>query len=136
MRKLDGNDLSAVATSLQTRGDVVAAYCFGSQTRRAATCPRDVDIAILGRHALDLGEILDMRRALSILLRTDKLDLVDLRRAGPALKRNIVAGGIRLFCRDDHAANGFELQAISEYHDSAARRRTQMQYLREEMALA
>jgi uncharacterized protein len=124
-----------LAACLEARGDAMAAYCFGSQARAGIPSPRDADIAILAERALSLDETLALRRDLSLLLKTDRLDMVDLRRAGPALKRNVIAGGTRFYCRDEHAANEFELQALHEYQDSAERRRVQMRVLRQELAI-
>jgi len=113
---------------------MIAAYCFGSQSRGESPSPRDVDIAVLTRSRLTLDELLELRRDLSLALGTDQLDVVDLRSAGPVLKRNVIVCDMRFYCSDEHEANEFELRALSEYRDSAHRRKLQTQILRGEYA--
>jgi len=115
---------------------MIAAYGFGSQAKGESPSPRDVDIAVLAGSRLSLDELLDLRRQLSSVLGTDRLDVVDLRSAGPVLKKNVIACDMRFYCRDDHAANEFELRVLSEYRDSAYRRGLQIKVLREELALS
>lgn len=134
MNRLDEDDLRKVASCLDGRPEIIAAYCFGSQARSETASPRDVDIAVLAVSRIPLTDLLALRRDLSRTLGTDRLDLVDLRAAGPVLKRNVVASEARFYCREEHTANEFELQALSEYRDSAYRRRMQTAILRGEHA--
>ena len=134
MKRLDEDDLRKMASCLDGRPDVIAAYCFGSQARAESARTRDVDLAVLADARLPLNDLLALRRDLSRALGTDRLDLVDLRAAGPVLKWNVVASEARFYCRDEHAANEFELRALSEYRDSAYRRRMQTEILRREHA--
>jgi predicted nucleotidyltransferase len=134
MKRLDEDDLGKMSTSLHGRPEIIAAYCFGSQARAQSAHQRDVDIAVLADARLPLHNLLALRRDLSLALGTDRLDLVDLRAAGPVLKRNVIAAEARFYCRNEHLANEFELRALSEYRDSAYRRRIQTDILRGEHA--
>lgn len=127
-------EIDAVASYLSQQTGIVAGYCFGSQARRDCPAPRDIDIAVLAGQRLCLDELLSLRRDLSLLLNSDRLDVVDLLAAGPVLRRNVVAANMRFFCRDEHAANEFELRALAEYRDSAYRRRMQLELLRADVS--
>ena len=121
-----------MAACLSARESIVAAYCFGSQTRSGHASPRDIDVAVLARSLLDLRELLDIRRDLVLLLGTDNMDVVDLHAAGPVLQRSVVAADTRFYCCDEHTANEFELRTLRAYQDSAYRRNVQYQYLSRE----
>jgi len=130
MQRITACQLDAIAKWLHEADCFVAAYCFGSQMRRDCPAPGDVDIAVLGCERLTLDELLSLQCDWSLLLGTDRLDVVDLRAAGPVLKRNVVTHESRFYCRDEHAANEFELLALAEYRDSDYRRRLETQMLR------
>jgi predicted nucleotidyltransferase len=132
--QLGSSDLDAVASYLSENQEIVAGYCFGSQARRNCPAPRDIDIALLAAQRLALDELLALRRGLSLLLKSDRLDIVDLRAAGPVLRRNVIAANKRFFCRDEHAANDFEMRALADYRDSAYRRRRQLELLRADVS--
>lgn len=134
VRKLGDEDLQAVASLLRQRPEIVAGYCFGSQARPDCQAPRDIDIALLAESRLGLDQLLSLTRDLSLLLNSDQLDVVDLRAAGPVLRRNVIAANRRFFCRDEPAANEFELRALAAYRDSAYRRRWQMKMLRMDLS--
>lgn len=130
MQRLGADTFGALSDFLSTHDDLIAAWCFGSQARQRPSCPRDLDLAVLGERPFDLTEMLTLRAPITRIVRSDKVDLVDLRRAGPVLKRQVIASGRRFFCRDESRANAFELQALAEYQDSHHRRREQARLLR------
>lgn len=129
MRKLDHSDFERLGALLRRAPDLVAAWCFGSQADPGRQRPRDLDIAVLGDAPLDLGRLLALQADVSDCVRSDAIDLVDLNRAGPVLKRQVVRTGRLLFSRDQSQVNRFELDALWEYRDSGYRRRVQREYL-------
>lgn len=133
MKKLDKAAFLEIAACMEMRGDIVAAYCFGSQAIADRAAPRDLDIALLGRSRYGLGDLLSVHADLSRIIGDDSIDLVDLRAAGPVLKHRVVASGKRFFCADEARANEFEIQALGEYRDSQYRRRVQFRWLRESL---
>ena len=133
MSRLRANALTRIADVLQGRQDVLAAYCFGSQADGNCPAPNDVDLAILGRARFALGQLIEIGDELSSAIGRDDVDLVDLRAAGPVLKRQVVALGRLLYCRNQASVADFELSALAEYRDSQHRRRLQYELLRGEL---
>lgn len=129
MKRLDQEQEQRIVECLRGNRRVIAGYAFGSQTRAGISSPRDVDLAVLGESRLAFSEALELRGDLARAIGTDRLDLVDLRAAGPVLQRNIIASDRRIYCRDEGAANAFELLVLSRYRDSAHRRRLQSDIL-------
>ena len=109
---------------------VVLAYLFGSLAHEDAPGRRqDVDLALLtsGR------PVYELRDAISNRLGTQRLDLIDLHRASPVLRFEIISTGRPLYVRDEEERLEFELAALRQYRDTAPRRRRQSQLLRERM---
>ena len=129
MRKLHDTDFDRLTAVLRESPDLIAAYCFGSQTDPSRLHPRDLDVAVIGGERLTLGRLLELRATISEAVASDSIDLIDLRQAGPVLKRQVIKSGCPLFARDQSVVNRFELQALREYQDSAYRRRVQFGYL-------
>jgi uncharacterized protein len=129
MRKLDRSDFERLAERLRRAPDLVAAWCFGSQADPERQRPQDLGIAVLGTAPLDLGRLLALQADVSDCVRSDAIDLVDLKRAGPVLKRQVLKSGRLLFSRDQSLVNRFDLDALWEYRDSGYRRRVQREYL-------
>lgn len=117
---------------LAARG-VRFAYLFGSLTAgkgpgshgRTAVAADDVDLAAWREG----GPAWELRGPLCEFLGTERLDLVDLRLAGPVLRFGIVRDGRRIWARDAADADEFEQRVILEYLDTAYLRRVQMEYV-------
>jgi predicted nucleotidyltransferase len=111
------------------REGVQLAYLFGSLGQDQSG--HDVDLAILteGEPAFRL------RSAIAECLGTERLDLVDLRRASPVLRFEIVRTGQLLYTADQALSERFELATLQVYRDTAWLRRRQRAYLRERMEL-
>lgn len=107
------------------------AYLFGSLTEGSdrSDDADDVDLAVLTGG--DPAHVLkaDLTRALG----TSRIDLVDLRRASPRLRFDIVRHGCLLYARDDETLNRFELATLHLYRDTAPLRRRHRRILRERM---
>ena len=107
--------------------EVLLAYLFGSLGRGQAG--HDVDLAILIR-----GEpAFRLREAITDCLETERVDLVDLQRASPVLRFEILRTGQLLYAADLALSERFELATLRLYRDTAWLRRQQREYLRERM---
>lgn len=92
--------------------------------------PGDIDLAVL----LPPGRpVATLRAALEAELGTDRIDLVDLRRASPILRFHVIRDGRLLLARDDDTLNDFELATLHLYRDTAPLRRRHRGVLRERM---
>jgi hypothetical protein len=110
------------------QSDVLLAYLFGSLAQ--AGKGQDVDLALL----MPEGERpYHLRQALSDWLATERLDIVDLRRAAPVLRFEIISTGRCLFAYNDTIQLDFERQTLRQYKDTAWLRQKQLQLLHERM---
>lgn len=111
------------------REGVQLAYLFGSLGQGQAG--HDVDLAVLTR-----GEpAFWLRSAVTECLGTERLDLVDLHRASPVLRFEILRTGQLLYATEPDLVEQFELGTLRLYRDTAWLRRRQRAYLRERMEL-
>ena len=104
------------------------AYLFGSLSRNQKG--NDVDLALLvqGTPAFRL------REAVVECLGTERVDLVDLRRASPVLRFEILRTGWPLYVADEEMQERFELATLHLYRDTRPLRRRQREYLRRRFA--
>jgi predicted nucleotidyltransferase len=110
--------------SLFEQEGVRLAYVFGSLAKGRKA--HDVDIAILTREK----PAYRLRRKISESLGTERLDLVDLSRASPLLRFEIVRSGRCLYTRDKDVLNRFEMETIHLYRDTAYLRNKQSDVLK------
>lgn len=100
-------------------------YLFGSRAGSAAG--NDVDLAFAGS-AVDRGRL---RSAISDLLQTDRVDLVDLGTASPGLRFEVIRTGRVLWKESDEVENRFEMQVLRSFQDREPVRRRQAEILAE-----
>jgi predicted nucleotidyltransferase len=114
---------------LFAREGVLLAYLFGSlaQGRDA----NDVHLAVL----IDSQPAYRLRESIVECLGTERVDIVDLHRASPVLRFEILSTGHCLYAADVDIQNCYELEALHLYRDTHSMRRRQEQYLRERIAL-
>jgi predicted nucleotidyltransferase len=110
---------------------VEAVYCFGSVARGGARPTSDLDLAVLLQEAPTLGDELRLRARVTAALRRDDVDLVILNDAPPLLRFEAIAGGRRLFARDELAVDLFEHRSIMERLDTNHLRRLLQSLARE-----
>lgn len=115
-------------TALFEQEKISLAYLFGSLGRYEAG--NDVDLAVLSRK----GSVYNLRTAISLVLGTERLDLVDLLSASPGLRFEIVSKGRPVFVADEQECLKFELQTLQLYRDTIPLRRRQREYLQRMMA--
>jgi predicted nucleotidyltransferase len=110
------------------RENVLLAYLFGSLGRGQEG--NDVDLAILvqGRPAFCL------RDAILDCLGTERVDLVDLQRAPPVLRFQIIRAGHPLYVSNQALQERFELATLHLYRDTRFLRSQQQQYVKERFA--
>lgn len=123
---------------LEPRQEIQEAYLFGSQARGQATPRSDIDVAVYpdmtgideGPYGYDAALAADLMAALG----TDRVDVVRLDRAPPALYHRVVRDGIRLVSRDPQATLGRESDAIARALDFEIPLREMARLRRERLA--
>jgi uncharacterized protein len=106
---------------------------FGSLAAKGEEAPRlpgDVDLAVLTGE----GPAWELQESLVEWLGTDRLDLVDLRKASPVLRFEILRGGRPIYISDEEIIERYEMETLHLYRDTEPMRRRQRQALRERMA--
>ena len=112
---------------------VQLAYLFGSLTlARHDLCPEanDVDLAVWVSEA----PAYRLREPIVECLGTERLDLVDLKRASPVLRFEILKTGYPLYVAEEDFQQRYEMQTIRVYHDTHYLRRRQREFLKERFA--
>jgi predicted nucleotidyltransferase len=96
---------------------IVALYVFGSRARGEATERSDVDVGILFRQDVALGDLLLLEDALERHLGLP-VDLVDAGRASAFLALDVIRGE-RVYCSDPDRCDEFELYVMRRAGDLA-----------------
>ena len=93
---------------------VSAIYVYGSFARGEEWPDSDLDLAVLLPPERRIGDLLDVIRKLSEGLRR-RVDLIDLRKVGDVLRREVLADGHTLFVSNPQAVLSWEASAMSRY---------------------
>ena len=105
------------------RGDVEAAWVFGSVARGTAGPMSDVDIAILPASGVAADAVWDLRLDLMSrlpgVLGVQEVDVVALPEAGAVLAHRAAIEGVRVFGESSRAAAEAEIAAMADYCDFA-----------------
>jgi predicted nucleotidyltransferase len=109
-------DLSGLMPDLQLL------VLFGSAVRGRARAASDVDFAVRCDGPADFDALY---LAIAHRLRTDRIDLVDLGRAGPLVAFEVARKGSLLFERDPGAFRQFQSLAARRYGDTERLRHAQ-----------
>lgn len=112
---------------LLEREGVSLAYLFGSIAQGRSG--QDVDLAIM----VEDGPAFRLREDIVEWLGTERIDLVDLRRASPVLRFEIIRTGHPLWAVDEDTLERFELATLQAYRDTHPLRHQQRYYLRRRM---
>jgi uncharacterized protein len=114
---------------LFVREGVLLAYIFGSllQDSRPA---QDVDLALL---LPEDKRPYHLHQAITDCLGTERVDIVDLRRASPVLKFEIISNGRCLYAQDEDIQLNFVLATLRQYHDTNYLRQQQNKILRQRL---
>lgn len=112
----------SVARALEPLEDVRLAYLFGSRARGTARTDSDLDLAVrlrapdaTGRAALTLDVIAALTDALGSL--GERVDLLDLDRAGSEVAFRVIGEGRCLVCRDRAERTHLEASIARRYDD-------------------
>ncbi len=106
---------------------VILAYLFGSLVRNKIG--DDVDIAVLPGQK----NLLPLIEDISIVLCTDRIDIVDLSQVSPVMKMNIIKNGKLIYRRDEKIEDEFESRVLKEYRDTEFLRMKQKKILEEKL---
>lgn len=106
----------------QTLADVQLLVLFGSAVKGRCASAHDIDLAVQCDGPADLDALY---LAVAPRLGTDRVDLVDLRRAGPLLAFEVARTGRLLFERQPGAFRQFQSLASRRYCDTEKLRRAQ-----------
>lgn len=113
--------IRAVRDALEPVPDVLAAFLFGSQASGRARADSDVDVAVLLDRDAAAEEPRALTRrlvaALGTTLAADRVDLVVLNGAPPALAFQVLAHGLLAFTRDPAALHEFRVRTYSAHAD-------------------
>lgn len=128
---MDRLQVEEVATRLQGLTEAIPelelVVLFGSTVKGRRRPRSDIDLAVLCTGAADLDALY---LALAPRLGTDRLDLVDLRRASPLLMMEVARSGGLLYDRGRGAFRQFQSLASRRYCDTAKLRRAQRRAIR------
>jgi predicted nucleotidyltransferase len=105
----------ALAEVLSDEPRVLAAYHFGSSADGTAHVSSDVDVGALFRTRVPLEELIRIEIRLDDSI-PQTVDLVDVKRAGPFVALEVIRGD-RFFCRDETAADEFDLYVLRRAGD-------------------
>ncbi len=114
------------------REGVLVAYIFGSLSMKGKNGgrePHDVDLGILTRD----GSAHRLQDEIVRIIGTDRLDLIDLRRADPMLRFEILKKGRPTYIADMDSHEDFVLMTLQEYRDTEPMRTRQNRCLRRRM---
>ena len=107
--------------------DIDLVILFGSAAGGETHAASDVDLAMAGARPLDLVRLTN---AVTRLLRTDSVDVVDLRRASPLLMMEVARGGRLLYERTPGGYVGFCALAHRRYVDTGKLRAAQREAIK------
>jgi predicted nucleotidyltransferase len=108
----------AIAHAVSGEPSVVAAYLFGSVARGTAGPLSDIDVALLLPPGADGDALCDrVVERLASELRTDRIDVVSLRRAPLPLRYRVVSEGAVVLSRDRAALERFFVESVLQYLD-------------------
>lgn len=123
---VDQDQLKEKLAPLHTHADIQLIILFGSAVKGARHRQSDLDLAILGKEPLD---IVDLTNRVMVLLGTDRVDVVDLRRASPLLAMEVVRGGRLIYEQYAGQYVAFCSLAHRRYVDTAKLRAAQREVI-------
>jgi len=91
---------------------------FGSKAEGTDRPESDVDIAVYADHVLSEEEKVNLAFELSLILKTENIDLVDIKSAPPILKRKIFENYKILYLKEPFIFYQVEISSLKEYDES------------------
>lgn len=123
---MDKDTTQKLADIIKKYPELQLLMLFGSRARQDAQENSDWDFGFLASKNFDS---LSFYSDLSLLLRTDKLDLVDLSRANGLLRFRAARDGIALYQKTNQEYEKFWLQAVNFWCDAGPIIRTEYEAL-------
>lgn len=100
---------------------VVLVYLFGSYAGKKEKPYSDIDIAVSFEKDLSDQQRFDLKLKfigdLTLILKMDKIDIVDLKDASPFLKFEAIKQRFEIFIKNESKRVEFEKMVLSEYFD-------------------
>lgn len=112
-------DTEKLKTVLASHDNIVAALLFGSYVKGPVTPESDIDIAILydRQRPYDFMQQLALCEKLRAVVDDRKVDLINLLKADPIIKRQIFSNCQVLVMKNKNAYNQLWVQSMNEYDD-------------------
>lgn len=110
--------IKKVTRPILKRHGIAMAYLFGSHARGSAGAMSDIDIAVLTQDGVRFDRIENqLFHNLAIELKTDNIDLVNIRTASPLLAHRAVIRGAAILPHDRHREALLKTSIIHRYED-------------------
>lgn len=124
--------LGQTETFWKRRENILLVYLFGSLLNQKTASPvNDVDFAILFNTRQLYCGLTELLEDLYKYLGTERIHVLDLSRATPVMKFDIVSSGKLLFSRNSDTLNRFEHRVIKEHMDTEYLRKIQLWYIKD-----
>jgi len=94
---------------------IKALYLFGSMAEGVSNTLSDIDLAYLAFP--EIKEIEELHYEICRFLKTEEVDLIDLRTASLSTKYNIIVQGKLLYCSDEKHLADFKEKIFMDYFD-------------------
>jgi len=102
---------------VKKQSDIIALYLTGSSGTSSETPRSDIDLVALFKQSPTLFRLLSLEAQFSIILRKERIDLVDLSRSSLEFRFRVIRDGDLLFCRDEIALADYVENVINLYGD-------------------
>ncbi len=105
----------------QQRPEIAAVYLFGSYGTEFEHPQSDIDLGVVFTHTVSLSEELELDASLSVYVRHDRIDLVNLNRAHISLQFRALKEGMLIYEGDYIKHSDFIEHVIKTYPDYAVK---------------
>lgn len=126
-RMSDAATTELIRRILDAHPNTQAIYLYGSWGTPEQWPTSDIDLAVLlppvESKTLDIMAWLGLSVELAHIAGVQKADLINLRKVGALLRKEVVAADRRIYCADEYAADEFEMLSISFYQKMNEERR-------------
>jgi predicted nucleotidyltransferase len=110
---------------------VACLILFGSQAKGEERKESDIDVGVLFEREIPARDELQFFYDLINLFGTDRVDLVNLNRAGPVLQKEVALYGEPLFEREKGLFDEYLIRALNKYQDTKDIRKLEKELLEE-----
>lgn len=119
MRNLSGlgSKLDNLLNFFEYDTDILTVYIFGSFGTEQQNIMSDIDIGILFDSKLPILDELKYSADISSILKTDKVDIINLNSSPVYMQHQVLYTGKKIFERDFGKTADFVERVLEEYHD-------------------